>query len=141
MTTRFKPGQSGNPAGRSKTYVLTDILNAIGNEVDPKTGKTYFQVAAEAMLSKAFRGDVQGFREIADRVEGKPRQRLELSGPDRSQIPIGTGIEDLDSRIEELLRRGRISRRGRAACGGQIIREDANLTHLSGRTLSVRETL
>jgi len=95
----------GNPAGRSKNYVLTDIMNAIGNEVDPKTGKTYFQVAAEAMPSKAFRGDVQAFREIADRVEGKPRQRLELSGPDGSQIPIGTSIEDLDRRIEELLRR------------------------------------
>lgn len=39
--TRFRPGQSGNPADRSKSDALTEMLFAIGNEIGPKTGKFF----------------------------------------------------------------------------------------------------
>lgn len=80
IKTRFRPGVSGNPGGRSKTRVLAEMLSAIGGEIEPKSGKTWFQLAAEALVSKAFRGDAQAFREFADRVDGRTTQNVELTG-------------------------------------------------------------
>ena len=100
--TRFRPGQTGNPADRSKSAALTEMLFAIGNEIGPKTGK-FFWITAESVLRKAFRGDVGAFREIADRgqaaVTTGALSARQLTDPDRHDI------EDLDRRIEELLRR------------------------------------
>lgn len=43
--------------------------------------------ACEAMLDKAEGGDVSAFKEIADRLDGKPSQSLELAGdPDKPLI-------------------------------------------------------
>jgi hypothetical protein len=56
------------------------MLAAIGNEIEPKTGKPFFQVAAEALVGEVFRGDVQAFKEFADRVDGRSTQTVELSG-------------------------------------------------------------
>jgi hypothetical protein len=80
IATRFQPGQSGNPGGRPKTRILAEMLAAIGNEIEPKSGKTFFQVAAEQLVGKVFRGDVQAFKEFADRVDGRSTQHVELTG-------------------------------------------------------------
>jgi hypothetical protein len=80
IATRFQPGVSGNPGGRPKTRILAEMLAAIGNEVEPKSGKSFFQVAAEALVGEVFRGDVQAFKEFADRVDGRSTQTVELSG-------------------------------------------------------------
>jgi hypothetical protein len=56
------------------------MLAAIGNEVDPETLKSYFQIAAERLMSEVFRGNVQAFREFADRVDGRATQSVELTG-------------------------------------------------------------
>jgi hypothetical protein len=50
--TRFQLEQLGNPTGRPKNYVLTDMLNAICQEIEPMSGKTYGQLAAEALLNE-----------------------------------------------------------------------------------------
>ncbi|MHB8499715.1 MAG: DUF5681 domain-containing protein [Candidatus Acidiferrales bacterium] len=80
VATRFKPGQSGNPGGRPKTRILAEMLSALGNEVDPETLKSYFQIAAERLMSEVFRGNVQAFREFADRIDGRSTQHVELAG-------------------------------------------------------------
>jgi len=80
VKTRFKPGQSGNPSGRPKTRILAEMLAAIGNEIEPKTGKAFFQLAAEALVKQIFRGNVHAFREFADRVDGRSTQNVELAG-------------------------------------------------------------
>jgi hypothetical protein len=118
ISTRFQPGQSGNPTGRPKNYVLTDMLNAICREIEPKSAKTYGQLAAEALLNKAFRGDVQAFRELADRTEGKPRQQMELTGAQGSPLlPAEMSLEQVQARIDELLKKGgyRLQRQNEAA--------------------------
>ena len=88
ISTRFQPGVSGNPGGRPKTRVLSEMLAAIGNETESKSGKTYYQLAAEAFLGQAFDGNVHAFREFADRVEGRTTQRVELSGVERHPIAV-----------------------------------------------------
>jgi uncharacterized protein DUF5681 len=80
VATRFKPGQSGNPGGRPKTRIVAEMLSALGNEVDPETLKSYFQIAAERLMSEVFRGNVQAFREFADRVDGRTALHVELAG-------------------------------------------------------------
>lgn len=80
IATRFKPGQSGNPGGRPKTRVVAEMLAAIGHEVEAKSNKTFFQLAAEVLLEKVFKGDVQAFKEFADRVDGRTTQNVELRG-------------------------------------------------------------
>ena len=46
------------------------MLASVGDQLEAKSGKTYFQLAAEALLGKAFNGDVQAFKEFADRIDG-----------------------------------------------------------------------
>lgn len=79
----WKPGQSGNPKGRPKTNPITavyrDILEA--QIPDDPDGRTFAQAIAQAMLQDALLGDVKATREITDRVEGKPKQTVELTNP------------------------------------------------------------
>jgi hypothetical protein len=91
IKTRFQPGVSGNPGGRPKTRILAEMLAAVGDQVEAKSGKTYFQLAAEALVGKAFNGDVQAFREFADRIDGRATQHVELSGRAGGSITIDSG--------------------------------------------------
>ncbi len=78
--TQFKPGQSGNPGGRPKTAPLSHAcreLLALPLPDDPE-GRTYAEAIAQALAEKALAGDIRAAQEIADRAEGKPRQRLEI---------------------------------------------------------------
>ncbi len=84
----FKPGQSGNPRGRPKSITLSEAYRkmlAAVDETDPER-RTRAEVLAEQMYAKAKTGDVSALREIADRVEGKPRQTLALTLEKREQL-------------------------------------------------------
>jgi hypothetical protein len=75
----FKPGQSGNPAGRPKYTVVSEALRAQLAEKMPDAGEeTFAEALARALIDKALGGDVLAAREILDRVEGKPRQTLDV---------------------------------------------------------------
>lgn len=57
----WQPGQSGNPAGRPrKEQTLTDILRS---KVDPDR-------LADALLDRAYDGDIPALREVYSRVDG-----------------------------------------------------------------------
>jgi hypothetical protein len=86
IATRFRPGASGNPGGRPKTRILAEMLASVGDQLEAKSGKTYFQLAAEALVGKAFNGDVQAFKEFADRIDGRATQHVELGGPNGRPI-------------------------------------------------------
>lgn len=88
VETRFKPGQSGNPKGRPKSITLSEAYRKMLAQVDEtdELKRTRAEVLAEQMYSKAKSGDVSALREIADRVEGKPRQTLALSVEKREQL-------------------------------------------------------
>lgn len=45
---------------------------------------------AEKLLDMAADGDLGAMRELGDRVDGKPKQQTELSGPDGGAIPMQT---------------------------------------------------
>lgn len=83
----WKPGQSGNPAGRKKKPITAAYQRALALELPEgaKTpeamravlermldkGATVADVVALAQIAKAARGDTRAIAEVTDRVEGK----------------------------------------------------------------------
>lgn len=75
----WKPGVSGNPGGRPKTKPITSELVRLLQEKAPKgRGQTWATAIAQALLGKARKGDVRAIAELANRVEGKPFQAIEV---------------------------------------------------------------
>jgi hypothetical protein len=75
----FKPGKSGNPAGRPKRTKLSEALLAKMAELAPgQAEETIAERVAQALIDEALKGNVQAIREIGDRCEGKPKQVLDV---------------------------------------------------------------
>ncbi|MBZ5652626.1 MAG: hypothetical protein LAO18_19325 [Acidobacteriia bacterium] len=54
-------------------------------------------------MARAKTGDVKAIQLVAERVQGKPKRHLELSGPDGGPLDIHNMTdEELDQRIAEL---------------------------------------
>jgi hypothetical protein len=75
----FKPGQSGNPAGRPKSITLSEAIRLqLAKKVSAGSDYTYAEAIAQVLCVAAVRGNVNAAREIADRTEGRPRQSVDL---------------------------------------------------------------
>ena|ERR1700686_3700373 len=97
----FLPGVSGNAGGRPRKTPVTDALRKMLEE-DPKLAMR----AAKALFAQVFRKNgpvVQAFREIADRVDGKSAERVEVTGEDGEAIQFKS--DDIDGKILELAAR------------------------------------
>jgi len=106
----WKPGQSGNPSGRPKQPLSDAIRRILNRKFNSKQKKRLgsnptvadklahvlvFEVGIDAK-------DVGAIREIGDRIEGKPNQRIELSGTTDGP-PIQVNTEDLSQLSNEEL--------------------------------------
>jgi hypothetical protein len=71
----------GNKGGGrpTKKYSLTSMLRELGSEVTAD-GRTRAEVLAATMWSDAEGGDKVARKEIMDRLEGKPKERIEVEG-------------------------------------------------------------
>jgi hypothetical protein len=75
----FQPGQSGNPAGRPKVIVVSEALRAqLAQQMPGADESTFAEALAKALIDKALSGDVLAAREVLDRVEGKPKQSIDV---------------------------------------------------------------
>ena len=82
-----KPGGPGRPKGvpNSKTRLLR-LLELVQTKTNPITGeKEEFSVAEQldlVVLQKAFKGDLNAYKELMDRLEGRAKQstEVEISG-------------------------------------------------------------
>lgn len=72
VDSQFKPGQSGNPGGRRKP-IIRDFLvkQAMTVHAHDSKGRTYLELATNAVFLSAIGGSVPAFRELSDRLEGK----------------------------------------------------------------------
>ncbi len=92
----FKPGESGNPAGRPKVRTLSEELRArLQEQYRGKDGRTYSRLVAEALVDRAINGDVVAIREVFDRVEGKPRQPFNLVVEEKQRAIFNAGLAAL----------------------------------------------
>ena len=94
----FKPGQSGNPAGRppGRPNYITEMNRGI--EKLAKENKMSVAELKVRLYAKGFKlaseGDYQFFRDFLDRTHGKPIQPI--AGPDDddgNQTPIRISID------------------------------------------------
>ena len=109
---QFAKGQSGNPNGRPKgSLSIPDMLRRIGEEDVPKELKervkklfnsaelgeiTMMEAIMRTTMMYAIQGKSWAVQFIADRMEGKPRQTIELEQHEPIQL-IKTGIDNFDN--------------------------------------------
>lgn len=109
---QFKKGESGNPSGRPKgSLSIPDMLRKISDEAVPKELQNRVQdlfgkadigeiSMLEAVLRTTTMYAIQGkswaVQFVADRLEGKPRQTIELEQHEPIQL-IKTGIDNFDN--------------------------------------------
>lgn len=112
--SRWRKGQSGNPAGRKKRDALIDeFLEGVVNAKDPRERRL-------ALLERHFQSAMNPSRKdhakLVEMLEhlywGKPRERVEMSGPGGAPIQTADATPtrrrttgELRKRLDELLRK------------------------------------
>lgn len=91
-STRFQPGQSGNPGGRPKGISLSAILV---DELSEARARTMIR----AIIRKASKGDVRAFEQLIERIDGKVTDKLALAATTVTEIHVGQA--ELDARLWE----------------------------------------
>lgn len=87
----WQPGQSGNPSGKvAEKPFLEALRRAIKQDDSVK-----LRQAAEKLLDAAAAGEPWAIQHLADRVDGKPKQQSEISGPDGGPVRV----ESIERRI------------------------------------------
>ena len=106
--TTWVKGQSGNPNGRPKkstswSEIANDLLDS--NEImivystsketkdlhlKVDKNKTIRHAIVSALINEAMSGNIQAIKELYDRTEGKPAQKLEI---EETLLPTGFDIE------------------------------------------------
>jgi hypothetical protein len=107
--TAWKPGQSGNPAGRPKdgeswasviaavaNWYPEDLLDIIGRDNDlgreiahlPKGVQMKYLVTARVFAALMFEPTSGLWKELMERAEGKVSDKLELSGKDGNDLTV-----------------------------------------------------
>ena len=76
---RWPKGKSGNPGGRPRN-VITAAYRVIADQICPfdEQNRTWAYVLAEGQFKAALKGNTNAAREIADRLEGKALQSVNL---------------------------------------------------------------
>jgi hypothetical protein len=77
LSTRFKPGVSGNPKGRPKKLHITKMFEKI---LDKPANRKQIMEALMRTLVKGGMAPVLLLREMAERTEGKVAQEISVDG-------------------------------------------------------------
>jgi hypothetical protein len=101
---QFKPGQSGNPSGRARDQ-LSDALRSRLAVLIPndKERRDWAAATMQSLVNEGVRGNINAIALMFDRLEGKPMQAHEVSGPGGGAIPLTSMTpEENEKRIAEL---------------------------------------
>ena len=81
---QWPPGQSGNPAGGAK---VKRFFAALERAIAQEDGKK-LRDAADKLLELAAVGEPWAVQMLADRLDGKPAQQLQLQGDESQPLKI-----------------------------------------------------
>jgi Family of unknown function (DUF5681) len=109
IATRFQPGESGNPKGRSSepqkaahllSKALCERLPQVGTKRSLKTrGRTYTQQIADVWIEQSLNGNIAAILSLSNRVEGTPPATLTV---DRETDNLALILAHMDERREEI---------------------------------------
>ena len=107
---RWKPGQSGNPAGKvpGTRSITTHLKELLEKKIDgpkspltPDGGKmSAAQLVALKLISQALKGDMRAIMQIQDRVECKSIQGIELE--DKTPQSTMASRADVFKKLDQL---------------------------------------
>jgi hypothetical protein len=101
----FVKGVSGNPHGRPrKGDTLTEILEELGKEKVTR-GKARIErrtALAKKLWEKALRGDAICIKYLYDRIDGRPKESVEMQHSGSIDFYTSLTAEERKTRIEEL---------------------------------------
>lgn len=103
----FRKGVSGNPGGRPKNNhtSIWNLLEKRLEELVPGSDKTAKDAVVMAILASLLDRKGKHFaailKEASDRLYGKPKESIELSGKDGGPIEIDDARERIASRLAE----------------------------------------
>jgi Family of unknown function (DUF5681) len=100
VKTQFKPGASGNPAGRPKgCFSFKKELEGKVSEICEKDylKRTYGRIIVDKAVNMAMRGTIRAIGELLDRLLGRPAQGLTLDAN------LNVSREQRLANIDELL--------------------------------------
>lgn len=83
------------PRGPKSDKLWSDAVRmAALREQEDDDGKIRkrLSILADNLLKAAIAGDIQAVKEVGDRIDGKPKQATEVSGPDGGSIPISLKV-------------------------------------------------
>ncbi len=82
-------------AGRKGEKVWADaVRRAVSRRLEDVEGKPQkIERLADRLVELATDGDVTALKEIGDRLDGKPTQAKEISGPDGGDIPTSLTVK------------------------------------------------
>ena len=83
----------GNQNAAKENRRWSETLNRAIAQDDGKR----LRAAAEKLLDEAANGQPWAIKELADRLDGKPKQQTELSGPDGGAIPTSLAVAFVDA--------------------------------------------
>jgi hypothetical protein len=105
--TQFKAGNPGGP-GRPRTAKFSEAARQLLAEIGPKSVETNAEVLVRHCFKKAMHGSPRHLELLLAYVEGRPKQGVELSGPDGGAMRFESMTDaELDARIQELQRKYR----------------------------------
>jgi hypothetical protein len=122
---RWKRGESGNSKGR-RDAVADQLRRKLALVRVKSDGRTNAELIADALLEEAIENrNIQAIREILDRVEGKPRQALDV-------LMVRSETERYENMILQFIESSK-------ADGYEVSREDAiyNLGQFDSRILEL----
>jgi len=99
----FQPGVSGNLNGRPRTAKFSEAARRLSEEIG-QNEKTGAEQLAEHCLRRALKGSARHAELFLAYAEGKPKQGVELSGPDGGAMKFENMSEaEIDARLKALL--------------------------------------
>lgn len=89
--------KAGAPLGNNNGAKNKPWREAIEKELTGNKNAKKLRKLAVALIEQAEQGNMQAIKELGDRLDGKPAQATEHSGPDGGDIPIRHKVDYIDA--------------------------------------------
>lgn len=90
----------GAPVGNLNASKSKRWYEALDRAIKQDEGAR-LRTAAEKLLDLAAAGEPWAVKELGDRLDGKPTQQTEISGPDGSSVPLSLSVSFVDGAVPD----------------------------------------